>query len=95
MNGDPAACAYSAKPQVTVHAPNSGAVHAQERAQRGRRPYPVKQIRHRPVPQHVHVIDAVGARCHPGNQAADLHLGAHPARSGDRNVAADQDHQTR
>ena len=66
---------------------------AQERSQRGRRPDPVEQRAHRPVPQHVHVVDAVGARCHPGDQAADLHLRVRPARIADHDVAADQRRQ--
>ena len=57
---------------------------AQVRAQRGRRPDAAEQRAHRAVPQQVHVIDAVRARRHPGDQARDLQVrvdAAFPARA--------------
>ena len=42
---------------------------AQVRAQRRRCPDPAEQRAHRAVPQHVHVIDRIRARRHPGDQA--------------------------
>jgi hypothetical protein len=42
------------------------------------------------VPQHVHVIDAVGARSHPGDHAAGLQARVHPARRGDLDMRVDQ-----
>jgi len=56
---------------------------AQVRAERGRRPDAAEQRAHRAVPQQAHVIDAVRARRHPGDQARHLQVrvdAAFPAR---------------
>jgi hypothetical protein len=58
---------------------------AQERAQRGRCPDPAQQRRHRPVPQQVHVTDAVRTRDHAAHQAAHLQVRVHPAPASDGN----------
>ena len=63
---------------------------AQERPQRGRCPDPAEQVRHRAVPQHVHVIDAVRPGGHPRDQAGHLQVRVHPGPAGDRDVLADQ-----
>ena len=51
---------------------------AQERPQRGRRPDPVEQLRHRAVPQQVHVIDRVGAAAMPATRQPTLTSGYTP-----------------
>ncbi len=73
--------------QLQHIAPGEG---AQERAQRGRRPDLAEQRRHRPVPQQVHVIDAVRPGNHPRRQAADLQVRVHPAPAADLDVLRDQ-----
>ena len=60
---------------------------AQERPQRGRRPDPAEQRRHRAVPQQVHVVDAVRPGDHPGHQAGHLQLRRSP-RTGGRSAHA-------
>ena len=62
----------------------SPGIRAQVRAERGRRPDSAEQRAHRAVPQQVHVIDAVGACRHPGDQARHLQVrvdAAFPARA--------------
>jgi hypothetical protein len=44
----------------------------QERAQRRRRPHPLKEPVHRAVPQQIHVLDRVRARDHPRDQRRNL-----------------------
>jgi hypothetical protein len=68
---------------------------AQERAQRGRRPDPAGQRRHRPMPQHVHVIDTVRPGDHPSSQARDLQVRVHPAGAGDPDMLCHQVRQPR
>jgi hypothetical protein len=60
------------------------------RAQRGRGPDPAEQDVHRPVPQQVHVIDAVRAADHPRDQAGNLQVGVDPARAAGPDVLRDQ-----
>ena len=80
--------------QQPVHLPQLEHVppgeRAQERAQRGRRPDPAEQRRHRPVPQQVHVVDAVRPRDHPGHQAGHLQVRVHPAPVSDGHVLTGQ-----
>jgi len=59
---------------------------AQVRAQRGQGADPAEQDAHRAVPQHVHVIDAVRARGHPGDQAPDLQVRIDAAPAARRDV---------
>jgi hypothetical protein len=63
---------------------------AQERPQRGRRPDPAEQRRHRAVPQQVQVIDAVRTADHPGHDAGHFHLGVHPAPAADADMPGHQ-----
>ena len=65
-------------------------VRAQVRAQRGRRPDPAEQHIHGPVPQQVHVVDAVRSGDHPGDQAADLRRRVDPARAARPDLLRDQ-----
>ena len=65
-------------------------VRAQVRAQRGRCADPAEQRGHRPVPQQVHVVDAVRPADHPGDQAADLQLGVDSARAARPDELRDQ-----
>jgi hypothetical protein len=53
-------------------------------------PDPAKQGAHGAVPQYVHVVDAVGAGGHPGDQARCLQVRVYPGWGGDREVLADQ-----
>ena len=68
---------------------------AQVRAQRGRGADPAEQRCHRAVPQQVHVIDAVRARGHPGDQARDLQVRVDAALAARRDVLRDQVRQAR
>jgi hypothetical protein len=63
---------------------------AQVRAQRGRGADPAGQGVHRAVPQHVHVIDAVRARGHPGDQAPGFQVRIDAALAARRDVLRDQ-----
>ena len=63
---------------------------AKERPQRGRCPDPAKQRRHRPVPQQVHVVDAVRSADHAGDQARHFQVRVHPAPAGDGHMLAGQ-----
>jgi hypothetical protein len=49
-----------------------------------------KQHIHRAVPQQVHVLDAVRAADHPGDQAGNLQLGVDPARGARPDLICDQ-----
>ena len=60
------------------------------RAQRGRGADPAEQGVHRAVPQQVHVIDAVRARGHPGDQAPDFQVRIDAALAARRDVLRDQ-----
>ncbi len=60
------------------------------RAERGRGPDAAEQRVHRPVPQQAHVIDAVGARGHARDQAADLRRRVHPALAARPDVLREQ-----
>ena len=68
----------------------SPGIGAQVRAQRGRRADPAEQRAHRAVPQQVHVIDAVRAGRHPGDQARDLQVRVDPALPARADVLRDQ-----
>ena len=68
----------------------SPGIGAQVRAERGRGADPAEQGPHRAVPQHVHVIDAVRAGGHPGDQARDLQVRVHPAVPARPDVLRDQ-----
>jgi len=48
--------------------------------------WPAEQRWHRPVPQQVHVIDAVRPGGHPGDEAGHLQVGIDPARTGDPHI---------
>jgi hypothetical protein len=65
-------------------------VAAQVGAERGRGPDPAEHRAHRAVPQHPHVIDAVGPGGHPGDQAAGLQIRVRPAGPARADVAGDQ-----
>ena len=67
----------------------------QKRPQRGRRPDPAEQRRHRPVPQQLQVIDAVRPAGHPGDQAGHLRRRVHPAPAGGPHLSAGQVAQAR
>jgi len=77
--------------QQPVHLPQLQHVtpgeRAQERPQRGRRPDPAEQDRHRPMPQQVQVIDAVRPAGHPGDQAATFTAAFTPHRPTGRTCA--------
>ena len=79
-----ASSARNSRPAFSSWADVAPGIAAQVRAQRGRRPDAAEQRAHRAVPQQVHVIDAVRARRHPGDQARDLQVrvdAAFPARA--------------
>ena len=63
---------------------------AQVRTERGRGADPAEQPVHRAVPQHVHVIDRIRARGHPGDQARDLQMRVDAALAARRDVLRDQ-----
>ena len=65
-------------------------IRAQVRPQRGRRADPAEQHIHGPVPQQVHVVDAVRPGEHPGDQAADLRRRVDPARAAGPDLLRDQ-----
>ena len=60
------------------------------RPERGRRPDPAEQVRHRAVPQQVHVLDAVRPGGHARDQARDLQLRVDPARPAGPDMLSDQ-----
>jgi hypothetical protein len=66
---------------------------AQVGAERGRGADPAEQRVHGPVPQLAHVIDAVGARRHARDQAADLQARVHPALPAGPDVPREQPRQ--
>jgi len=51
---------------------------------------PAEQGAHGPVPQQAHVIDAVGARRHARDQAAELEVRVHPAPAARPHVLREQ-----
>ena len=63
---------------------------AQVRTQGGRRLNPAEQVRHRTMPQQVHVIDAVRPGRHPSDQARDLQMRVHPAFAARPDMLRDQ-----
>ena len=80
--------------QLAVHrlqlADVSPGIGAQMRAQRGRCPDPAEQHSHGPVPQQVHVIDAVRPADHPRDQARNLHMSVGPARAAGPDLIRDE-----
>jgi hypothetical protein len=67
--------------------------HPQERAQRRGRTDIGEQPTHSAVAQQVHVVDAVGAGDHPGDQREDLRSGVDPAAGGDPQPIGQQPRQ--
>ena len=63
---------------------------AQVRTQCRRGADTAEQGVHRAVPQHVHVIDAVRARGHPGDQARDFQVRVEAALAARRDMLRDQ-----
>jgi hypothetical protein len=63
---------------------------AQEAAQRGGRPHLPDNAGQRAVAEPVHVLDAVGAQQHPGDQALDFQRRARAERAGHGHVLAGQ-----
>ena len=85
-----ASSARNSRPAFSSWADVAPGIRAQVRTQRRRGADPAEQGVHRAVPQHVHVIDAVRARGHPGDQARDLQVRVDAALAGRRDVLRDQ-----
>ena len=66
---------HSSNQRLTAHTHMSEGERPQERTQRGGRVGPVEDPTQRPVPQQCHVVDAVGAGDHAGDQGGHLPTG--------------------